>query len=141
MQPLISPQVNAALQIAILVILSVGMGFKRKKRYWQHGALTLVATVLNLFSFLLVMLPSVLRLEILRTQPFHIVSIVTLSHTAIGAVAVLLGISLVAVWHLQSTSKDCFRRKNWMRVTIVLWMFALVLGFLLYAYLYTTLIP
>ncbi len=117
------------------------MGFKRKKKYRQHGALTLVATMLNLFSFLLVMLPSVLRLEIIRTQPFHIVSIVTLSHTAIGAVTVLLGVWLVAVWHLQSAPRDCFKRKNFMRVTIVFWMLSLILGFLLYAYLHTAFIP
>ncbi len=117
------------------------MGFKRKNKYWQHGALTLVATVLNLFSFLLVMLPSALGKEIILTQPFHIVSIVILFHSAIGAVTVLLSVWLVAAWHLQSAPKDCFKRKNLMRVTIVLWTLSLILGYLLYTYLYTTLIP
>jgi uncharacterized membrane protein YozB (DUF420 family) len=117
------------------------MGFKRKKRYWHHGALFLVATVLNLFSFLLVMLPSALGKEIVQTQPFHVVSIVILSHSAVGAVTVLLSVWLVAAWHLQSATKDCFRRRNLMRATMALWMLSLVLGYLLYAYLYTTLIP
>jgi len=141
LEPLIPPQANAVLQIVILVILFASMGFKRKNKYWQHGALTLVATVLNLFSFLLAMLPSALGKEIIQTQPFHIVSIVTLFHSAIGAVTVLLSVWLVAAWHLQSTPKDCFKRKNLMRVTMVLWMLSLILGYLLYTYLYTTLIP
>ncbi len=141
MGPLFPPQVNAALQIVILVILSASMWFKRKNKHWQHGAMTLVATVLNLFSFLLVMLPSALGKEIVQTQPFHSVSIVILSHSAIGAITVVSGIWLVAAWHLQSATKDCFKRKNLMRITMALWMLSLILGFVLYAYLYTTLIP
>ncbi|MDH7563329.1 MAG: DUF420 domain-containing protein [Candidatus Bathyarchaeota archaeon] len=141
MDPLIPPQINAALQIAILVILSASMGFKRKKKYRQHGALTLIATVLNLFSFLLVMLPSALGKEIVQTQPFHAVSVAILSHSVVGAVTVLLSVWLVAAWRLRSETKDCFKRKNLMRATIALWMLSLVLGFLVYAYLYTTLIP
>ncbi|MBS7633239.1 hypothetical protein KEJ15_06455 [Candidatus Bathyarchaeota archaeon] len=141
MDPLIPPQMNAVLQIIILAILFASIGFKIKKKYWQHGALTLIATVLNLFSFLLVMLPSALGKEIIQTQPFHAVSIAILSHSIVGAVTVLLSLWLVATWHVRSETKDCFKRKNLMRVTIALWMLSLVLGFLVYAYLYTTLIP
>jgi len=138
---LIPPQANAMLQIVILVILLAGLGFKRKNKYLRHGTLTLVATVLNLFSFLLVMLPSLLEKEIVRTQPFHIISVVTLFHSAVGAVTVVLSVWLTAAWHLQSTPKDCFKRKNLMQITMVLWTLSLILGYLLYTYLYTTLIP
>lgn len=140
MEPLITPQASAVLQIVILVILFASMGFKQKNKYWQHGFLTLVATVLNLFSFLLVMLPSVLRMEIIQTQPFNIISILALSHSAIGAITVLLSVWLVAAWRLQSAPKECFKRKNLMWITMALWVLSLILGFLLYAYLYTTLI-
>ncbi len=140
MEPVIPPQVNAILQIVILVILSASLGFKRKHKYRQHGTLTLAATVLNLFSFLLVMLPSLLGKEIIQTQPLHIVSIVILSHSAIGFVTILLSLWLVAAWHFHAETKDCFKRKNLMRVTMGLWTLTLILGFLLYTYLHTTLI-
>ena len=141
MEPLIPPQVNAVLQFVILVFLSIAIGFKRRNSYWRHGALTLVATVLNLFSLLTVMLPSALGKEIIRTQPFHIVSVVTFFHSSIGAVTAFLSVWLVVTWHLRSSPKDCFKRKNLMRVTMALWMFSVILGFLLYAYLHTTLLP
>ncbi len=138
---LISPQINAVLQIVILALLFASMGFKLKKKYSLHGTLALVATILNLLSFVLVMLPSVLSKDIVRTNPFHVVSIATLFHSTVGAIAMLLSVWLVAAWHLQSLPKGCFRRKNLMRAAIAFWMLSFALGFLLYTYLHTNLIP
>lgn len=136
MDPLISPQVNAVLQIIILVLLLVGFGIKRRQKHVLHGITMLAAVTLNLLSFVLIMFPSLIRMEIISTQPLYTISIATLIHSAIGMVVIILGIWLVSVWRLQSNLKNCFRNKKLMRLTTAMWLSALLIGFLLYSLLY-----
>ena len=136
MEPFISPQVNAMFQLIILALLVVGIGIKRRKKFALHGMIMLAAVILNLFSFFLIMLPSLLRTEIVITQPLQAVSIVALIHSSVGLVVMILGIWLVASWHLQSSIKNCFKNKRLMRLASVLWLVVLLIGFLLYYLLY-----
>lgn len=136
MDPLISPQVNAVLQIIILVLLLVGFGIKRRQKHVLHGITMLAAVTFNLLSFVLIMFPSLIRMEIISTQPLYTISIATLIHSAIGMVVIILGIWLVSVWRLQSNLKNCFRNKKLMRLTTAMWLSALLIGFLLYSLLY-----
>lgn len=132
LEPFISPQVNAMLQLIILGLLIAGIGMKWRKKFSLHGIILLVAVILNLFSFVLIMLPSLLRMEIIIVQPLQAVSIVTLTHSSLGLVAIIMGIWLVASWHLQPSLKICFRNKKLMRLTSVLWLVVLLMGFVLY---------
>lgn len=136
MDHLISPQVNAVLQIIILVLLLVGFGIKRRQKHVLHGITMLAAVTFNLLSFVLIMFPSLIRMEIISTQPLYTISIATLIHSAIGMVVIILGIWLVSVWRLQSNLKNCFRNKKLMRLTTAMWLSALLIGFLLYSLLY-----
>jgi len=136
LEPFISPQVNAMFQLIILALLVVGIGIKRRKKFALHGMIMLAAVILNLFSFFLIMLPSLLRTEIVITQPLQAVSIVALIHSSVGLVVMILGIWLVASWHLQSSIKNCFKNKRLMRLASVLWLVVLLIGFLLYYLLY-----
>jgi len=136
LEPFISPQVNAMFQLIILALLVVGIGIKRRKKFALHGMIMLAAVILNLFSFFLIMLPSLLRTEIIITQPLQAVSIVALIHSSVGLVVMILGIWLVASWHLQSSIKNCFKNKRLMRLASVLWLVVLLIGFLLYYLLY-----
>jgi len=68
---LIPPQINLGLQVIILALLFASLALKRKRKYFAHGATILIAVILNALSFLLVMMPSLLALEILKTQPLH----------------------------------------------------------------------
>jgi uncharacterized membrane protein YozB (DUF420 family) len=61
---------------------------------------------------------------------------VTLVHAGLGGTALVLGVFLVASWHLQASTQNCMRRKKMMRLTFVLWVLALILGILLYTLLY-----
>lgn len=137
MGPFISPQVNAVLQIVITVLLLVSIGIKWRRRYFLHGLTMLAGVMLNLLSFVLIMFPSLTRMEIINIQPLHAISIVTIFHSALGLVALILGIWLVASWHLKSSSKDCFKKKKLMRITTILWLVTLLIGFMLYYILYT----
>lgn len=136
MDPLISPQANAALQMIILVLLLAGVGIKRRQKHVLHGLVMVTAVIVNLLSFVLIMFPSLTRMVIISTQPFHPSSIATLIHSVIGIVVIVLGIWLVSVWHLQSDLKNCFRNRKLMRLTTALWLSALLIGFVLYSFLY-----
>jgi uncharacterized membrane protein YozB (DUF420 family) len=138
---LISPQINLGLQISILIILFASLTLKLKRKYMAHGTTMLTAVILNALSFLLVMMPSLSTLEILKTQPLHWFSLATVAHAGIGALAIVLGAWIVASWHLQPSNKNCIRKKKLMRFTLILWMIAFLLGFVLYAILYTSFIP
>jgi uncharacterized membrane protein YozB (DUF420 family) len=129
-------QVNLGLQIAILAIILIGYILKRKAKFFLHGTSMLIGVVLNFISFLVVMGPSLLSFEIIWTQPLNKASLIALTHGIIGGTALVSGALIVAFWHLQSSTKNCVKRKKLMRITIVLWTMALVLGIWLYTILY-----
>jgi hypothetical protein len=129
-------QVNLGLQIGILALIWVAYFIKKRRKYFIHGALMSVGVILNIISFLLVMGPSLLSLGIVRTHPLHEYSLITLAHSAIGGIALILGAITVVSWRLQSTTKNCVKMKRLMKPTIILWTIALVLGILLYIVLY-----
>ena len=129
-------QVNLGLQIGILALIWIAFILKTRHKFFIHGVLMLIAVALNIASFLLVMGPSLLGFEIIRTQPLHEISLITLAHGVIGGLALILGAMIVLSWHLQSSTKNCVKMKRLMKPTIILWTIALVLGILLYSVLY-----
>lgn len=131
---LLIANINLALQIVILAILSIGMGYKRKGRFASHGSAMLIAVVLNAVSFFLVMWPSFVTFDFSTLD--SPIKIASLTHGILGGIAEILGVFLVAAWGLQKTVQSCVRRRMIMRITIALWVVALALGILLYAALY-----
>jgi uncharacterized membrane protein YozB (DUF420 family) len=132
-------QINLAFQIMILVILFVTLALWQKHKNFLHGLTMLIAVVLNIASFLVIMLPSLLSVGI--PQLSDVVSLVIFAHATLGVTTMILGLWLVGSWHLQSSIQNCAAKKKVMRLTAVLWLVALLLGVLLYVYLYTSLIP
>jgi len=96
----------------------------------------LAAVLLNLTSFALVMLPSWTSLAIIRTQPLHYFSLAAIGHAVLGALGIILGLWIVLSWHLQSSTQSCVGKRKIMRLTVVLWAAALIIGIVLYKFLY-----
>lgn len=134
MDPFIA-QINLVFQIAILIVLSLSLVLKNKKKLFSHGATMLIAVILNTVSFILVMLPSSLKLN----YAFNVFSTVTLAHVILGVLAEIFAIWLVVSWRFRSV-QYCTRRRKIMRATSALWLMALILGILVYIFLYTNLI-
>jgi len=140
-KPMVSPfaaQINLVFQIVILAVLFASMGALKKKRdYSLHGSAMMIAAMLNAFSFIWVMGPSLLNLEqLVVDKPLNIISVATMAHAILGAIAEILAIWIVVSWRLRSSTKYCVRKRRIMRVTMVLWLIALFSGILLYAFLY-----
>ena len=135
----VSPQVNLSLQIATLLILLAGLALKRKQKFLLHGFSMLVAVVLNALSFFVVMGPSFYSMkDFVSSHPFDELAIATLGHAALGTLAEILALGLIVLWHFQSSTQGCMRRKKLMKATFLLWVMALVIGIFLYTLLYTT---
>jgi hypothetical protein len=97
-----------------------------------------VAVILHVLSFVLVMGPAFINyFEFFSTQTGTMAVQTVWIHGIPGAIAILLGIFLVAKWAVKTSNvKDCFKRKRIMDVTLLLWMFSLVFGILTYALFY-----
>jgi len=130
-------QANLVLEIIILIVLFVALALKRRGKLFKHGGAMLVGVVLNILSFVIVMGPALFSLgqNGLFDHPGRLY-FVTLVHAGLGGIALVLGVFLVASWHLQASTQNCVRRKKIMRLTFVLWVLALILGILLYMLLY-----
>jgi uncharacterized membrane protein YozB (DUF420 family) len=130
-------QTNLVFQIVILVLLFVSLILKKRRSYFLHGSTMMIAAILNAVSFMLVMGPSILNLgQLVVDKPLDIISVATMAHGVLGAVAEFLAVWVVVSWRLRSSTTYCAGRRRAMRVTLVLWLIALFLGIWLYALLY-----
>lgn len=129
------------LQVIVLVLLMGGYGLKRLKRFRQHGFAMLAAVVLHMVSILTVMIPSfVISIPFISRNITGLFEFAILIHTITGVLAVVLGTWLVASWRLRQSMQSCFSKKKVMRVTLTVWLIALIIGILLYLSAYTTLL-
>jgi uncharacterized membrane protein YozB (DUF420 family) len=116
------------LQIIVFIMLLVGFKLgrtKTKEGLKRHGILMRTMVVLGLVGILTVMVPSfVLTYDIVANEPAKIGFPLIFVHAALGATAISLGIAL------------SFRKfgnvRNWMRLTLSLWLITLLLGFVIY---------
>lgn len=130
-------QINLVFQIIILMVLLTGYALKRRNRLFQHGTAMLMAVALNAVSIFLVMGPSLLaRLESIQENPSSGLSIAILAHSALGGFLELLGVWIIGSWHLKPSTQGCAGKRKIMLLTLALWVTNILLGFLLYVYIY-----
>lgn len=124
----IASDLNLILQIIVFIMLLIGFKFgrtKTKEGSKRHRILMRSMVVLNLIGVLTVMIPSfVSGFDIVANEPSKIGFPLIFVHAALGVIAVSLGIVL------------SFRKfgnvRLWMRLTLSLWLIALLLGFVIY---------
>jgi len=126
--------ISLVIQLVVLGLLFGGVWLKAVKKFRQHGITMLAAVVLHAVMILAWMIPS---FNSLFSSPGSInladmFTVIILGHAFTGIAATVLGIWLVISWRLQVDMKTCFAKKRVMRVTIVLWLTALVIGIYLY---------
>jgi uncharacterized membrane protein YozB (DUF420 family) len=122
----------------MFIILGVAYFYKRAKNYRLHGSLMGVAVILHIISFVTVMAPRFRENFGLLTTETSILGVQTAwIHIIPGAIALILGIFLVAAWAIRSSNvAGCFKRKRIMDVTIALWLFSLIFGIITYLVTY-----
>lgn len=135
--------VSLVIQIVVLGLLLYGYAVKRQLKFRQHGIIMAIAVFLHLSTILVIMIPSF----VLAVVPYYIIpfpaeaiSITGLIHGIAGIIAIVLGLGLVGAWRFSKDFQGCFKRKNFMRITITAWIIALLLGFVLYGLFYWSLL-
>lgn len=134
---------SLVLQFIIIGLIIASLVMKGRKMIRAHGITMLLAVAVHSVTILAVMIPSFysgLTPYILENfaKPTSLISIF---HGITGLLAWLLGIWIVAVWHLSPSTQACYRKKVAMRFTLVLWLIALILGFIMYLNFYTEFLP
>ena len=135
--------VSLVLQIVTLLALAFGISAKLLGKLFLHGSIMFVAVIIHAVSFLLVMGPSFFSMiseNVLFSNLPTELSVAILAHASLGIIAELLGIWLVFGWRFKPAVKICFGRKPIMRLTLALWVSALLLGVWTYFSLYSGLI-
>src|SRR5665647_2205830 len=137
-------QVDLILQVSIFVFLTVGLLVERKLKIKTHARLMLAAVVLNLISFLAIMAPA---WDNVGEGGAGGLSTIGMLHVALGGLTMLssfwvLGTWLVPTLLLQSDKMWCYSQlnKRIMTVVTVMWLSALIAGFILFLMVNTTLI-
>ncbi len=91
------------------------------------------AVVLHLITVVAVMGPT---FGTFFTSPgtivFDATVIMSLMHVALGSIAVVIGIWIVASWHFKTDLKVCFAKKKIMGPTFALWTLSVLLGTIMY---------
>ena len=141
MVSLLVAQVNLAFQTAVFALLAVGILFMRKRKVKAHAQIMLAAVVLNIVSFMAVMAPALRGVSAGVTGASAILAMV---HGSVGGLALLLSVWVVGLWLLSPlmvvpVKMRCYGalNKKLMWAVLFLWLASLILGFLLYAILYT----
>ncbi|MGB9914374.1 MAG: hypothetical protein ACPLIG_00355 [Candidatus Bathyarchaeales archaeon] len=124
--------VSLILQVAAICLISAGLALKRRKRLRQHGLVMLAAVAMHTVLIFAWMVPSFASLFTSSTGFADVFTLVILAHAFSGIVADALGVWVVASWRLRADIQACFAKKGVMRITIVLWLIALLLGMTLY---------
>ena len=130
--------VSLIVQIVVLLLLGYSLSLKQHKKFKLHGITMAVAVVLHIVMIFAIMIPSFLVIvpEFILRVPLDTISIVGLIHGVTGAIAAIIGLYLIVVWHFSKDLTGCFKRKKVMRSTIAVWFISLILGIILFAIFY-----
>lgn len=125
----IPSDLNLLLQIAVIIIVFVGVKYGKEKTQGSlktHRRVMAIAVVLNAVGFLLVMGPSIVGYFLIPLSELSTFGIVSTSlHAVFGGMAEILGIAFVF-------NKKPKNVRLWMRLSRWLWVIAFVLGVSLY---------
>jgi hypothetical protein len=121
---------NIIVQISILLLLGLGLIFKKKRKYIWHGDVMLLAVIINALLLLSHMGPSLIYLP---DEPTF-VTVLGVIHAGIGMIAEIFGVWIVVKWWAYGGSeiKYCTTKQSLMRKTLILWVIALGLGLIFY---------
>lgn len=134
----VQADVNLLFQIAIFLVLAVGLLIAKAKHGFQkHGSIMGIALGLHTISILVVMVPSMLASRGLFEDLSASLALVVLSHAILGSLVEIFGIYLVGLWAVNRTNvQACSKRKRTMQATLLLWLIELMIGIYAYVLLY-----
>lgn len=135
-----SADINLLVQLAMAIVLTIGMVLARKKRFRAHGWTQSSVLILNLVAIGSVMVPSFHRQVLPHVSSgwhdaYYAAAIV---HATAGTLVEVLGLYVVVVAGTKLLPERLrFRNyKLWMRTTLALWWVVVILGLGVYSVWY-----
>lgn len=129
----LSSDISMILQLVALGIILVGFAVVKKRSYKAHGALMFLATLTNLVSILVVMVPVALNLGDTSLPGFNFLF---RTHIILGLMIIGGAGYIVIDWRFKEPGPTCFQRKKWMLTLTMFWIAELIVGMMLYMKLY-----
>lgn len=105
----------------------------KRKSFKAHGVMMFLATLVNLASILVVMVPVALNIGDTSLPGFNFLF---RSHIVLGLAVIVGAAYIVADWRFKEPGPTCFQRKKWMLTLTMFWIAELVIGMMLYMKLY-----
>lgn len=129
----LSADLNLLFQLAMGLTLLAGRRLAQRQRFRAHGRCQAAVMILNLAAIGLVMLPSFSRqvapnVSKIGGDTYYAVAA---AHAALGTMAELLGLYVVAVasgWRAIPAQLRFHNYRGWMRTTLALWWIVIALG-------------
>ncbi|MBD3158797.1 MAG: hypothetical protein GF309_08430 [Candidatus Lokiarchaeota archaeon] len=138
-----SPQADLIYDINLLVqsvlVALLVLGWINSKSYKTHGTIMATATLIQIITIVTIMVPSlVLNLGALVPFEGKPGQIITIVHSTVGTIAVILGcmLSLKFLKALRNTEPLSCGVKETMYATLSLWLLSFLGGFVFYIYYY-----
>jgi uncharacterized membrane protein YozB (DUF420 family) len=130
--------VNLLIQILSFVIISIGIGYKIKKKFKIHGILMGSGIILHLLFFVVAMWPSFSGAFDFFTTSTSLLGVQAMwIHAILGLITLILGLYVVVSWLLHvSNISSCFKKKRIMDVILISWLTSLVFGIVTYLSFY-----
>jgi hypothetical protein len=125
---------NLYFQLALLIGLTLGLVFAKRKKLVPHGWLMLAVFLLNVASILTLMAP--VAVALFTFSGAASLNLITVLHALLGAVVLILSIRILATWRFRKPGTSCYALKGEMMRLYIFWIAEVVLGVAIYYQLY-----
>jgi hypothetical protein len=129
-----TPMINLYFQLLLLIGLTLGLIFAKKKRLVPHGWLMLILFLLNVASILVVMVP--VAYVLMTRFAFTSFSLITVLHVLLGVTVMLLSLRILVIWRFRKPGASCYALKREMMRLYLLWVAEVLIGLALFYQLY-----
>ena len=134
-------ETSLIIQSAIFVLFLASMTLRTKGKYLAHLT-TLLVAIISMLSFFAWWIYEIAPkfdsyLPTVLSPPLHLLN--WLAHEFLGVSTLILGIWTVSLWRLVSSEFEVKSKRIW-RLTMISWVFAYVVGLLLFVSLNTNII-
>ena len=126
------------LQMGVFLLVVGGYLLRKQRRYRAHGFTMLGGLLLHFATIGVIMVPSFVvgLVPSILKSPFDQISLLSSLHAVLGSFTAVSGIWIVLSWRLRRSLQFCTPKRKLMKVTIWIWAFSMLLGFLLYLIFY-----
>ena len=125
------------LQLGVFLLVVGGFALKKGRMFRAHGFTMSTGLILHLVTIGVIMVPSFLSLiPHITRPPLGELSLLLPVHAVLGGATAVLGFWIVGSWRMRRSLQFCTPKRRWMRVTLWVWGFSLLSGFLLYLFFF-----